>query len=70
VEKGHERLIKAFEKLHKEQPDTCLIIIGGHGDLWRKTVQQVEESSCPDAVFLICYMSNPYPLIKKCDYFV
>lgn len=70
VEKGHERLIKAFERLHKEQPDTCLIIIGGHGDLWNKTVQQVEESSCPDAVFLVRYMSNPYPLVKQCDYFV
>ena len=70
VEKGHERLIKAFERLHKEQPDTCLIIIGGHGNLWTKTVQQVEESSCPDAVFLVRYMSNPYPLVKQCDYFV
>ncbi len=70
VEKGHERLINAFEKLHKEQPDTCLIIIGGHGNLWGKTVQQVEESSCADSVFLVRYMSNPYPLIKQCDYFV
>lgn len=70
VEKGHERLIKAFEAIHKEQPDTCLIIIGGHGNLWGKTVQQVEESSCADAVFLIRYMSNPYPLVKRCDYFV
>ncbi len=70
VEKGHERLIKAFERLHKEQPDTCLIIIGGHGNLWNKTVQQVEESTCADSVFLVRYMSNPYPLVKQCDYFV
>ena len=70
IEKGHERLIRAFERLHKEQPDTCLIIIGGHGNLWNKTVRQVEESSCADAVFLVRYMSNPYPLVKKCDYFV
>lgn len=70
VEKGHERLMKAFEKMHRENPDTYLIIIGGHGNLWKKTVQQAEESSCPEAIFLICYMSNPYPLIKKCDYFV
>lgn len=69
VEKGHERLIKAFERLHKEYPDTCLIIIGGHGDLWHKTVKQIEESTCPDAVFLVRYMSNPYPLLKQCDYF-
>jgi len=69
VEKGHERLIKAFERLHKEYPDTCLIIIGGHGDLWQKTVKQVEESTCQDSVFLVRYMSNPYPLLKRCDYF-
>ena len=69
VEKGHERLIKAFERLHKTNPDTCLIIIGGHGDLWGKTVQQIEESTCSDAVFLVRYMSNPYPLLKQCHYF-
>lgn len=69
VEKGHDRLIRAFERLHKEHPDTCLIIIGGHGDLWGKTVKQIEESSCADSVFLVRYMSNPYPLLKQCDYF-
>jgi len=69
VEKGHERLIKAFERLHKEYPDTCLFIVGGHGDLWNKTVRQIEESSCPDAVFLVRYMSNPFPLVKLCDFF-
>ncbi len=70
VEKGHERLIKAFERLHQQDPDTCLVIIGGHGDLWKKTVEQVENSTCPEAVFLVRYMSNPYPLLAKCDYFI
>lgn len=70
VEKGHERLIRAFETLHKEQPDTCLVIIGGHGNLWNATVKQVNESSCPEAIYLIRFMSNPYPLVKQCDYFV
>lgn len=70
IEKGHERLIQAFEQLHKEQPDTCLIIVGGHGVLYEKTVKQVQMSSCPDSIFLVRYMSNPYPLLKQCDYFV
>ena len=70
VEKGHERLIKAFENLHKEQPDTALLIIGGHGVLWNATVKQAEESSCPDAIYLVRFMSNPFPLLKQCDYFV
>ena len=59
IEKGHERLIKAFEQLHEEQPNTYLIIVGGHGVLYEKTVKQVAESSCPDAIFLVRYMSNP-----------
>lgn len=70
AEKGHARLIKAFERLHKEDQDTCLIIIGGHGVLYDQTVKQVKESSCPDAIFLVRYMSNPLPLVKQCDYFV
>ena len=70
AEKGHARLIRAFERLHKEDPETCLIIIGGHGVLYDQTVKQVKNSSCPDAIFLVRYMSNPLPLVKKCDFFV
>ncbi|MBP3577035.1 MAG: CDP-glycerol glycerophosphotransferase family protein [Lachnospiraceae bacterium] len=70
IEKGHERLIKAFESLHKEQPDTALLIIGGHGNLWNATVKQAEESSCPEDIYLVRFMSNPFPLLKQCDYFV
>jgi len=70
AEKGHARLIRAFERLHKEDANTCLIIIGGHGVLYEQTVKQVKNSSCPEAIFLVRYMSNPMPLVKKCDYFV
>lgn len=70
VEKGHERLINAFESLHKEYPDTALLIIGGHGNLWNATVKQAEESSCPEDIYLVRFMSNPFPLLKQCDYFV
>lgn len=70
VEKGHERLIKAFESMHKEHPDTALLIIGGHGNLWNATVKQAEESSCPEDIYLVRFMSNPFPLLKQCDYFV
>lgn len=69
AEKGHARLIRAFEALHREWPDSCLIIVGGHGDLWETTVRQVKNSFCPDAIFLVRFMSNPYPLMKQCDYF-
>jgi len=69
AEKGHRRLIRAFEKLHKKYPDTCLIIVGGHGDLWEATVEQASTSACAKDIFLVRYMSNPYPLMKQCDYF-
>ena len=69
-EKGHARLIRAFEQIHAEHPDTCLIIIGGHGVLWDQTVKQVKASACKDAIILIRFMSNPHPLVKECDYFV
>ena len=69
AEKGHKRLISAFEVLHKEYPDTCLIIVGGHGNLWDTTVKQAKNSSCSESIFLVRFMSNPYPLMKQCDYF-
>lgn len=68
-EKGHIRLISAFEKLHAEHSDTCLIIVGGPGDLWDQTVRRAATSSCRSDIFLIRYMSNPYPLMIRCDYF-
>jgi len=67
-EKGHARLIRSFEILHKENPDTILIILGGYGVLFNETKRLAAESSCPEAIFIIRYMSNPYPLMKACDY--
>lgn len=67
-EKGHARLIKAFEAVHRDNPDTLLFILGGYGVLYNATVQLAAESSCPDAIFIIRFMTNPYPLMKACDY--
>ena len=67
-EKGHARLIEAFEILHKENPDTLLFILGGYGILYNETLRMVAASSCPDAIFVIRFMTNPYPLMKACDY--
>ena len=69
-EKCHKRLISAFETLHKEYPDTILIIVGGYGRLYKETLEDAANASCADSIFIIRYMSNPYPLLKKCDYFV
>ena len=71
-EKSHDRLIHSFEKLYEEnkEKDMYLIIIGGYGKLYKKTVEMVKQSTCKDRIFLIQYMSNPYALLKKCNAFV
>lgn len=70
LEKGHERLIKAFECLHQKHPETCLFIVGGYGELYQKTVEWAAKSECSKDIVIIRYLSNPYPLLKQCDAFV
>ncbi len=69
-EKGHARLIDAFIKIHQEDPHTYLLIIGGHGKEYQATLDKVQSLDCQDHIVLIRSMSNPYALLKKCDYFV
>lgn len=69
-EKGHERLIKAFEKINSENKKTYLVIIGGHGVLYEYTKSLVENSICKDNIILIKSLKNPFPIVKKCDCFV
>lgn len=69
-EKGHFRLIDAFEEFHKNHPDSKLIIIGGLGILYNKTVQKVRKSECWQDIVLIKSMKNPMPILKKCDLFI
>ena len=72
VEKGQGRLIKAFNEIWKDNKDSYLVIIGGR-DLAGKRAELLamsETLECKDNVILILSMSNPFPLIKACDYFV
>lgn len=69
-EKGHDRLIKAFEKINDENKNTYLIIIGGHGVLYDKTKFLVETSKCKENIILIKSLKNPFPIVKKCNCFV
>ena len=66
-EKGHERLINAFNRFCKDYPDTQLIIIGGHGDLFEETCELVKDNK---NVKLIRSISNPMPILAKCDLFI
>ena len=63
-------LLKAFERYYKGNPDSYLIIIGGHGALYDQTVSQAEAMPCGDHIVIIRSVSNPMPILKKCDLFV
>ena len=69
-EKGHERLLKAFDEFSDSYPDTKLIIIGGHGVLYNKTLDLIKSLRHGDNVAVIKNISNPMPILKECDLFV
>lgn len=67
-EKGHMMLMKAFEEFSKEYPDTYLIIIGGHGKLYRETLNYAKDSEAN--IIIIKSMKNPMTILRKCDFFI
>lgn len=69
-EKGHEMLIKAFNQYYEKNPDSYLIIIGGHGALYDKTVALAQNLPSAQHIILIRSISNPMPILKKCDLFI
>lgn len=70
VEKGHRRLIDAFQKVWKEHQDTYLVIIGGHGEKYQETEDYAASLDCGDHIILIRSLKNPYTVLSRCDYFV
>ncbi len=71
-EKGHERLLNAFYTLWKEKPEAYLLIVGGNEvrGMFDKLSMQVKELGLENNVVLLRKVSNPYPILKLCDYFV
>lgn len=69
-EKGHDLLIKAFEKVYKENVNSYLIIIGGYGKLYDETLELAEKSVAKGRIVVIKSLKNPMPILKKCDLFV
>lgn len=69
-EKAHLRLIDAFSDYCRLYPDreTCLIIIGGRGELYEQTVKYAEKTGLK--IILIRSMENPMPVLKKCSLFM
>lgn len=69
-EKGHERLIRAFDRFWTNHPDTWLIIIGSHGEHYKHTCDLADSVRSSSHIILIKYMSNPFPVVKACDFFL
>ncbi|MDF2870887.1 MAG: tagF 1 [Anaerocolumna sp.] len=67
-EKGHMMLMKAYEEFSKDYPGTYLIIIGGHGVLYKETLDYANESEAN--IIIIKSMKNPMPILNKCDFFI
>lgn len=68
-EKGLDQLIFAFNRFRKENPDAYLIIVGGHGKDF-DAICALAESEETKNVIIIRSISNPYPILAKCDCFV
>lgn len=71
-EKGHDRLLAAFSVYHRNHPDAVLLVMGGSSrdNGYQKLWETVEALGLTDNVVLIENVSNPYPIIKACNFFV
>lgn len=68
--KNHWNLIKSFYLLHKDMPDTVLVLIGGRGELEEKTRRMVDDSPIKDSVIFVGRTTNPFKYEKYADAFV
>ncbi len=69
AEKGHMRLMEAFDCFCNDYPDAKLIIIGGLGNLYDETLKRRNKMKHWKNVTIIKSMSNPMPVLKECDLF-
>lgn len=69
-QKGHDKLIKAFETVYKEDSNIFLIMVCPHGPLKSDTIQWVRDSIARDNIIILGGINNPYPLLKAADAFV
>jgi CDP-glycerol glycerophosphotransferase len=68
-EKNQARLIRAFDLVHRENPNTRLVIMGS-GPLREKLDALVDELGLVTAVTLTGHLDNPYVVMANSDCFV
>lgn len=69
-EKKHNRLIDAFEMYWQKHQDAQLIIIGGYGPEFGKTLKYAKARNCWENITIIKSISNPIAILRQCDLFV
>lgn len=69
-QKGHDRLIRAFEKVYENDNNIRLYLLASYGPIKDKTLKAIKNSSAKDAITVLDRMSNPYLLLSKVDAFV
>ena len=69
-EKGHLRLIDAFETVAKHNSLIHLFIMGGYGELYDETVARQEVSDYSERIHILSNVKNPYPILKLMDGFI
>lgn len=71
-EKGHDRLVDAFYRLWTDNQDIMLIIVGGNSRDrgYENLCSKVKALGLADNVILLLSVSNPYPILKACDYLI
>lgn len=69
-EKGHLRLLSAFDCFCDRYSDAQLIVIGGHGNLYGTTLKYVQKMRHWSNVTIIKSIKNPMPILKRCDLFI
>ena len=69
-EKGHQRLMDCFDELYKKNQNMYLIIIGGYGELYSQTLDYAQTLKSKERIIIIKSISNPYSILKRCNYFI
>ena len=58
AKKGYDILIKAFQKIHKKNEGTCLIIAGNDGGEKIKLISLIEKLDLAESVFILDFISG------------
>lgn len=72
-EKGHDLLVKAFAKVHAENKDAHLYLVGKYdfNNKFDKEVKElVELNQLKDCVHFVGFDNNPYRWVKNADVYV